>query len=384
MKNNKNYRILVHGMAGGHGGIETFIMNVFRNLNDNKTIHMDFLCNELNPYEDEITNAGSKIFYIPSKTKNPVKYKLALKKFFKKYAISYDCLWDNESSLANVDYIKLAKKYNIKRRIIHSHTTNNVFNGIKKPIVDFLQKEHKKNIDQIATDFWACSLDAAKWMFPINVIENTKVINNGIDTKKMKFDGNQRKAIRNKLHLDNEKYIIGTVGRISLEKNQSFFLDVMHELVKSNKQFRFVLVGDGPIRNELEQKIKKMNLQNFVILAGLQTNTQAWYSSFDCFVLPSKFEGLSVSGLEAQANGLPVLVSTGAHPNDLKINSDNFVSLDLNKGAKAWANEIIYMSKKMHRCAEKNINENFKLQKMDILSTSNVIKNYLLIDDKAK
>lgn len=381
MKNSGTYRILVHGMAGGHGGIETFIMNVFRNLNGEK-IHMDFLCNEPNPYEKEIKKTGSKIFYIPGKTKNPIKYKLALEKFFKEYAIFYDCLWDNESSLANIDYVSLAKKYNIKRRIIHSHTTNNVFKGIKKPIVSFLQETHKKNIEQKVTDFWACSEDAAKWMFPKKVIKNTKIINNGIDLKKMQFDSEQRKSIRNKLHLKNDNYVIGTVGRLSPEKNQIFFLKVMHELTKLDNRFRFVLVGDGPIRDELKQRINELKLQNFVIMAGLQTNTQAWYSSFDCFVLPSKFEGLSVAGLEAQANGLPMLVSTGAHPNDLKVNNSNFISLDLNKGAKKWAKEIAYMSSHMDRATNKDINKNFKLKRMDISSISNEISKYLLNDVK--
>lgn len=381
MKNSGTYRILVHGMAGGHGGIETFIMNVFRNLNGEK-IHMDFLCNEPNPYEKEIKKTGSKIFYIPGKTKNPIKYKLALEKFFKEYAIFYDCLWDNESSLANIDYVSLAKKYNIKRRIIHSHTTNNVFKGIKKPIVSFLQETHKKNIEQKVTDFWACSEDAAKWMFPKKVIKNTKIINNGIDLKKIQFDSEQRKSIRNKLHLKNDNYVIGTVGRLSPEKNQIFFLKVMHELTKLDNRFRFVLVGDGPIRDELKQRINELKLQNFVIMAGLQTNTQAWYSSFDCFVLPSKFEGLSVAGLEAQANGLPMLVSTGAHPNDLKVNNSNFISLDLNKGAKKWAKEIAYMSSHMDRATNKDINKNFKLKRMDISSISNEISKYLLNDVK--
>lgn len=381
MKNSGTYRILVHGMAGGHGGIETFIMNVFRNLNGEK-IHMDFLCNEPNPYEKEIKKTGSKIFYIPGKTKNPIKYKLALENFFKEYAIFYDCLWDNESSLANIDYVSLAKKYNIKRRIIHSHTTNNVFKGIKKPIVSFLQETHKKNIEQKVTDFWACSEDAAKWMFPKKVIKNTKIINNGIDLKKMQFDSEQRKSIRNKLHLKNDNYVIGTVGRLSPEKNQIFFLKVMHELTKLDNRFRFVLVGDGPIRDELKQRINELKLQNFVIMAGLQTNTQAWYSSFDCFVLPSKFEGLSVAGLEAQANGLPMLVSTGAHPNDLKVNNSNFISLDLNKGAKKWAKEIAYMSSHMDRATNKDINKNFKLKRMDISSISNEISKYLLNDVK--
>lgn len=383
MKNNDTYYVLVHGMAGGHGGIETFIMNVFRNLNGEK-IHMDFLCNEPNPYEEEIKNAGSKIFYIPAKTKNPIKYKLALEKFFKEHSSFYDCLWDNESSLANIDYVSLAKKYNIKRRIIHSHTTNNVFKGIKKPLVTFLQKRHKKYIDQKVTDFWACSEDATKWMFPKKVIKNTKIINNGIDLKKMQFDAKQRKNIRTKLHLKDDNYVIGTVGRLSPEKNQIFFLKVMHELTKIDDRFRFVLVGDGPIRDELKQKINELKLQDFVIMAGLQTNTQAWYSSFDCFVLPSKFEGLSVSGLEAQANGLPTLVSTGARPKDLKINSENFVSLDLDKGAQIWAKKIIYMSKKMHRCTEENINKNFQIRKMDILSTTDAIRNYLLTGNNAK
>lgn len=367
------YKVLVHGMAGGHGGIESFLMNNFKKF-DNRKIHLDFLCNQKIPFEKEIKSLGGKIFYISGKTKNPVKYRKEINNFFVNHSSDYDCLWANESSLANIDYLKLAKEYGIKKRIIHSHTTSNIYKGPKRVISAFLHGYHKSVIDRYATDFWACSNDAGKWFYPKRLQSKVKIIKNAVDIKKMAFDEEKRIKIRNRYNLKNKK-VIGLVGRLSPEKNQLFILDVFKNLDVQNK--KLVIVGDGPDKEKIKTKIKELNIENEVLLAGVQTDMQAWYSSFDCYVLPSIFEGLSVSGLEAQANGLPVLVSTGAKPKDLGINS-NFFYLSLDSGIDVWSNKIKEILLLQKRINENDIAKSFKNNGLDLNYTNKNLQDLIM------
>ena len=118
------YKVLVFGMTSNMGGIESFIMSYYKRF-DHSKIHFDFLCNTHDKvaYEDELHKLHSKIFKVTMRSKHPLRYKSELNSFFKRYATDYDCIWVNVNSLANIDYLKLAKKYGIKRRIIHSHNS---------------------------------------------------------------------------------------------------------------------------------------------------------------------------------------------------------------------------------------------------------------------
>lgn len=367
------YKILVHGMTGSRGGIESFIMNYYRKING-ADIHLDFLCNQKNPYEKELRENGSKIFYLYSKSQHPIKYKKALKSFFKKYASSYDCIWSNESGLANIDYLKLAKKYGIKKRIIHSHTTNNTYFGLLRPVETLMHYKHKNEIDSYATDFWACSQEAGQWLYPEKLFSKIKVIKNAVDISKFSFDPDQRRDIRKSYHLDNN-YVIGLVGRMSPEKNQIFMLDVLKRT--NQKNVKLVIVGDGPDKEKIIQKAKQLEIYDQIILPGVQDNMQGWYSTFDCYVLPSIFEGQSVSGLEAQANGLPILVSTGAKPKDLKVNS-NFFYLNLKQGSKVWAEQLNDIIKNQKRELPCKVLKNFDKANLNLDLTYKKLRKMLV------
>lgn len=329
--------ILVFGMTENPGGVESFLMNYYRRL-DKEKYHFDFLCNsyEKIAYEDELLEGGSKTIHFTSRSRNPVRYYKELNRFFAAHAKEYDAIWVNVSSLANIDYLKMAKRYGIPRRIIHSHNSQNMDSRLRGQ----LHKVNKRVITRYATDFWACSNRAADWFYGNGISRNLiEVIPNAIDLEKNRFSPEGRDRIREELGWK-DKLIIGNVGRLHFQKNQKFIIKVFAELVKQRDDARLVLIGKGEDEEELRSLVKEQGLEQLVHFAGLQDNINEWLSAFDVFFFPSVFEGLSIAALEAQANGLPILVGEKrVDPQTRVLNT--FAECDPEAGADVWAAKLL-------------------------------------------
>lgn len=367
--NNVMYKVLVFGMTTNMGGIESFIMSYYKRF-DRTKIHFDFLCNthEKIAYEDDLQKLGSKIFKVSMRSKHPIKYHKEINHFFKKHASAYDCVWVNVNSLANIDYLKLAKKYGIKRRIIHSHNSQNMDGKLR----ELLHFYHKKRITDFATDFWACSPLAAKWFYEDNLLPQVEIIKNAIDLKRVKFDKQKRVKIREKYNLENN-LVIGNVGRLHFQKNQVFALDLLKNLIKENPNIKMVFVGNGPDKEELVKKVNNLNLGKHVIFAGIQKDISGWLSTFDLFLFPSKFEGLPIAGLEAQGNGLPIVASENAIPKEAALN-DNLAILSLEDNTEKWCDAILKYSN-LSRINSKKIENNFKKFGYEINAAVPILEN---------
>lgn len=366
-------RILVFGMTENPGGVESVIMNYYRNI-DRTKIQFDFLCNsyEKIAYEDEILKLGGKTIHFPARSKDYFGYKRQLESFFKEHAKEYAAIWVNVCSLANIDYLKIAKKYGIKKRIIHSHNSQNMDGKLR----GYLHQHNKKHIDTYATDFWACSEDAAKWFYDEPILKKCVLIHNAIDVDKMKFDPAARQKIRSQLGWE-DCYILGNIGRLHFQKNQSFILDVFAELLQSKQGARLVLVGQGEDEEMLKGKISKLCIGDKVYMAGLQSNPSEWLSAFDLFFFPSLFEGLSVVAMEAQANGVPVLASKGVIPSEVVINK-NFMLYDLKDGAEEWSRHILSMMELIKREEPVQIKKNFVAAGYEINHEKNRLERLLV------
>lgn len=219
-----------------------------------------------------------------------------------------------------------------------------------------LHKMNKSRIENYATDFWACSRDAAKWFYNNDLSNKAIIIHNAIDVSKMQFNLTKRNEIRNDYSLDTFE-VIGNVGRLHFQKNQDFIIDIFNELQKENKNYKLVLVGQGEDEMRLKQKVSELKLEESVIFTGVQSDIQAWLSAFDFFLFPSRFEGLSIAGLEAQANGLPVLCSSKVNPIELKVN-DNFHFCSLENPIDDWKKGIVE-GLKVGRMSQEDIMKNF-------------------------
>lgn len=348
------YKVLVFGMTENPGGVESFLFNYYRKIDKTK-IQFDFLCNTYNKvaYEDELISLGGQVIHIAMRSKKLLKYHRELNEFMKKNATDYQAIWINVCSLANIDYLKVAKKYGIEKRIIHSHSSQNMDTWFRQ----ILHRMNRNKIQNYATDYWACSKDAAKWFYKDELFPKVVIVKNAIELDRVKFSVEKRNLIRNKYGV-NGKFVIGNVGRLHFQKNQLFALDIMKYLSKRMPDCMLMFVGQGEDEKKLRRRVEDLNIQDKVIFAGVQSDIGGYLSAFDLFLFPSLFEGLGIAGLEAQANGLPVVCSQGVIPEELKV-VDNFYFKNLDDGAENWAEKIKMLSKNLSRTDMEKIRKNF-------------------------
>lgn len=325
---NKPIRILVVGMHNKIGGVETFLMNYYRNI-DKSTIQFDFInMYEELCFENEILKLGGKIYNVPNVKRKPIKYYKKLKKIIEDN--KYNIVHINMLSAANILPVIAAKNAKVKNIITHSHNTNTPSGVIRK----VLDKINKGILLKYSTDLWACSNLAGKWMFGND--REFKVINNAIDVEKYKFNGETRKKIRNKLNIEN-KFVIGHVGRFSYQKNHEFLIDTFYKIQKKRNDAYLLLIGEGELKEGICKKVNDFNINDKVLFLDTTDKIEDYLQAMDIFVLPSRFEGLPVTGVEAQANGLKCIFSSKITP-EVKI-TDRNVFLDIDN-SEQWVNYI--------------------------------------------
>ena len=362
-------KILVFGITENPGGVESVIMNYYRHI-DRSRFHFDFLCNtETVAYEEEIKSLGGTIYRIPARSKNIKAYKKAMDEFFSEYAADYSAIWVNVCSLANIDYLIYAKKYGIKHRIIHSHNSQNMDSRSR----GLLHRINRLRLNNYATDYWACTHSAAEWFYDQNTLNKVVYIRNAINIQKYEFNEQARVYLRDHYGLG-EKFVIGNIGRLHFQKNQSFAIDIFDCYHKMDPESVLVLIGQGEDRQKLEEKAEKLNLKDSVLFTGIQDNIPAWLSAFDFFLLPSVFEGLPLAGLEAQASGLISLASEKVIPERLKVNG-NWHFFSLKKTAQEWADEIVKLKKTEQREPFSSVQRSMIAAGYDILSEAAVLSS---------
>lgn len=323
------------------GGIQSFIMNVYRNINRNK-IQFDFLLHHKykNSYEKEIKLLGGNVYYISPRKEGILKNRKSLNDFFKSHCKEYVAVHLHESSLSYIEPLIYAQRYNIPIRIIHSHSTKIPSNVIHK----MLHFYNQKRIEKFANRFFACGKLAGEWMYKNSKVKDKyEIIYNGIELEKFKYNQETRNKIRNELSANNKK-IIGHVGRFERVKNHQFLLEILQELIKIDSNYLLLLVGDGKLLNEIKFRANSMKLNNNIKFLGKVKNVQELFQAFDIFVLPSFYEGFPVTAIEAQASGLPCILSSSI-TQEAKINS-NVRYVGLKDSKNEWIKLIQSLSKR--------------------------------------
>ena len=286
------------------GGVESVIMNYYRHL-DHSKVQFDFICDEDStriPY-DEIKKLGGRVFLVP-KYQNLPKYLKALEKLFKEN--KYRIVHANINTLS-VFPLYAAKKAGVPIRISHSHSTSNPKEWKRNLIKNILRPFSKR----YATDYFACSELAGRYLFGNKAFDRgeVKIIHNAIDVDKFKFDEAARKKLRQEFGIKDSTVVIGHVGRFVQQKNHTFLVDVFKEYHKKNPDSKLLLVGSGPLEDEIKKKVERLDLEDSVLFLGQRDDINKLYSVMDVFCLPSLYEGLPVVGIEAQATGLPTIFS---------------------------------------------------------------------------
>ena len=337
MNNSHKINVIVFGMTANPGGMESVIMNYYRHI-DRRKIHFDFLTNEPNiAYETELINSGSQIFKITARSKSPAKYHSDLKAFFDEHAKKYDAIWVNACSLANIDYLKMAKRYDIPCRIIHCHNSQNGDPLLRR----ILHIINRCLVARYATEFWTCDNDSNEWFYGKKVSKrnNIVVINNAIDPKVFRYNIESRNKLRQKLGLE-KRFIIGNVGRFHFQKNQLFLLDIFRAIKNEDPSAFLVLVGQGGDEDKILNKIQQLSLKDDVMILQNRDDVSDLLNAFDVFLFPSLFEGFGLALLEAEAADLPAVASARVIPK-AAIVSPNVTLVSLNEDASKWANATI-------------------------------------------
>lgn len=314
-------------------GVTSFAMSYFRNIDHNK-IEIDFaLLNDVKtPYYNEILNAGSKIFILPpiKKLKNHIaRCRQILQE--NDYQIVHDNL-----VISSLPMMYCAYKLKIPVRILQSHNTklSSIWWKAKRNqlFLPFLKK--------ICNVYFACGTKAGKAMFDNS---NFKVIPNAISFKKSYFSNYVRSKIRQKYNCKN-KIIIGTVGRLSLQKNPFFAIKVIENLLKNDSNIQYWWIGSGELSDQVQKYIEDNHLSDYVKLFGSCDNVSDLYQAMDVFFLPSLFEGLPITAIEAQAAGLPCVISNTVTKELVYTDLVDFISLK--SPLSVWNNRIIEQSQR--------------------------------------
>lgn len=316
------------------GGVESVVMNYYKNI-DKKKYQIDFLCDSdsINIPYDTIKDLGGEVILIPPYQKI-FKYQKFLFNLFKEK--KYNIVHSHINSLS-IFPLRAAKKAGVPIRIAHSHSTTSKAE-FKRNLLKNILKPFSK---VYATDYFCCSELAGRWLFGDKTYDDNKVflLNNAIDVDKFKYDKNIRNQKRKEFGIDDDTLVLGHIGRFVNVKNHTFIIDIFNEIINKNDNSCLILAGQGPLMEEIKQKVTKFNLKNKVIFLGQISDTNKLYQALDVFLLPSLYEGLPVVGVEAQAAGLLCEFSDTITYETKILDTTRFNSLNLS--AKEWADIIL-------------------------------------------
>lgn len=332
----KPIRILHVVTSMEKGGIENMLMNFYRKI-DREKVRFDFLVHakEKAEFETEIEALGGKIFRLSEERsiKKFFPYMKSLKVFFKGHD-EYKIVHSHIDAMS-VFPLYAAKKAGVPVRIAHSHTSKSY--GKCRFI---LKNVFKLFINKFCNYSFACSKDAGRYLFGKKAVESGKVtvIKNGIDCNVFAFDKEKRNEMRKKLSFSDDDTVLCHVGRFDKNKNQSFVLEVLNALKKRGVNAKALFLGEGEDLKKVQELSKKLCLENDTVFAGVVSNVFDYLQAADVFVFPSIFEGLPLTLVEAQANGLSVFASSSVTEESNVSKTLQFLPLE--SGAEFWAKEI--------------------------------------------
>lgn len=253
----------------------------------------------------------------------------------------YDVVYLNLYQGLALRYAAIAKRAGVPRRIAHSHNSD-LRRSSTRLFKLLMHHLAKFRYSKYATDFWACSADAAAFLFSSRALMQYRFIPNGIDTGRFRFQQSFRDEVRQSLGLSNS-FVIGNVGRLCYQKNQEFLIDLLAGFLPACPNAVLMLVGDGPDESRLLAKAHEMGVSNQVLFLGTTQHIEKFYCAMDVFAFPSRFEGLGIAAVEAQCAGLPVLCAEGL-PQEVKCSS-SLQFLPLGQGIKPWLEALGHLSK---------------------------------------
>ena len=321
----KKALILLPYLKNGDG-TAVALMNYYQELIEHGW-RIDFLV--LKIFESEWLNKvkadGNNIYELPKENKYSYKVSRKIRSIIKEG--KYDIVHVNMPGHVGFETLKMARQYGIGKRIFHAHNPRNNLNlktVISTKVYDYL-------LQREATELVACSKSAGNSRFGN---KDFQVLKNVIDTDRFVYRLEDRRYIREKLHIE-KKVVVGVVGRFAAQKNPEFLLECFAEYNKLNKESVLLWIGDGELQEKIQDRAKNMGLKGACLFVGRKNNIEKWYSAMDLFLLPSKFEGMGIVFLEAQCTGLPCFGSTNV-PIETEV-TELMHRISLKQEANYWA-----------------------------------------------
>lgn len=318
--------LIVNSVPTEKNGITNVIFNFLSKM-DSRGIQIDLISinNPEGKYRDIIEQKGGTLFILERKSKRIIHYLISLKRIIR--SRGYDVVHIHGNSHTLVLELLAAKLGGCKVRIAHAHNTTCNSIMIHRVLTPFF--------NMLCTNKLACGIEAGIWMFGSN---SFKVLNNGVDLEAFSFNEVFRNEIRRKYGLNKTK-VIGHVGAFTPVKNQSFIIDLLYELTQKDDSFSLMLIGEGPLMKDLENKVIEKGLIDKVIFTGGVHNVNEFLNAIDIIVMPSLYEGLPLTLIEQQANGLQCFIADTITKEVDKTGNVEFISLGASKDI--WVNKIV-------------------------------------------
>lgn len=316
------------------GGAETMIMNYYRNM-DRTKVQFDFLVHREHrgDYDDEIEQLGGRIYrMMPISPQTLPAYKKQIADFFEVHH-EYRIIHSNMSE--NGFYIfQEAEKRGIPVRICHAHNAPHGWD-----LKMFARTYLKHRIRRYTTDLFACGKEAGAWLFGKKSMCKLVLMKNAIDVAQYQYHAETEEKIRQEFGLG-DSLVIGHVGRFDPQKNHPFLIDIFNEVQKMHPNAKLLLVGREDAEGKIRRKVNSLGLRDKVVFTGLRSDVNELMQAMDVFVFPSLFEGLPVTIVEAQASGMPIVISDSM-PGECVITNNLVTIRSLQETAKDWANHIL-------------------------------------------
>lgn len=339
----KKIKILQFPIANSFGGITHYALENWKWMDKNR-FQCDFATmSKKIDFAEGILSTGSKIHYISCYAEE--NEEMFIQEFNKILDEGYDVVHLHTKQWKSFLVEKLCKEHRVPKVIVHAHSTGiDTLDQEKRRFEELQHEQVKREFDETyATDFWACSKPAANFLFGDRIPANRiRIMPNAIEIDRYMYNEEVRRNARKQLNLE-DSLVIGHVGRFVYQKNHEFLIDVFAKIAQKIPQAKLLLIGDGELCDEIKRKISRFNLENRVIFMGKREDVYVWYQAMDMFLLPSRFEGLGIVLVEAQAAGLPCICSDHV-PQEILL-SDNICLLSLNE--KEWMEQVMnYMKRK--------------------------------------
>ena len=365
----KPVRVLNLFTIMNRGGAETMVMNYYRNI-DRSQVQYDFMVHrqEAGAYDDEIERLGGRIYRMPPiRPWTAGEYRKTVRAFYEEHP-EYRIIHSHMSELGYYDFQE-AERAGVPVRICHAH--NRPYGiDLKSPVRWYYKTMMRPHI----TDLFMCGRESGDWLFGRKNEDRFIQLNNAIDARQYAYRPQTRQAMRQALGIGDDQLVIGHVGRFNPQKNHAFLIDIFRAVRAREPGAVLLLVGNdaGKTGLEIHRKVERLGLSQWVSFLGTRSDVAELMQAMDVFLFPSLFEGFGIVALEAQASGLPALVSERI-PEECMIT--NLIKQEsLKSDATCWAESAIQMAKTPRR----NTYEEIKAAGFDIVENAKWLQTFYL------